>query len=156
MRPPLTSFTSRAKSDPRKLTHDHNPNPLDSKPHPDPPTLNPRSTEQPCSNRQNMSRPSDLKLMILTPPNTGTPNNTLTLQHGPPDDDPHLALPSPVHRPVLQQEPFVDVYGLWIVGAHVVNGGQAQLVLCHILKVLVETHKLLLIIELRHQNKDHG
>lgn len=50
---------------------------------------------------------------------------------------------------VLQQDAFVDVDGLLVVGAHVVDGGQAELVLCHILQLLVETHQLLLIIELK-------
>lgn len=59
---------------------------------------------------------------------------------------------SPAHTPVLQQQPLVDVDGLWVVGAHVVYGGQAQLVLRHILQVLVEAHQLFLIVELRQNN----
>lgn len=39
------------------------------------------------------------------------------------------------------------------MGAHVVDGCQAQLVLCNIFQVLVETHQLLLVIELRHNMK---
>lgn len=52
--------------------------------------------------------------------------------------------------PVLEEEALVDVYSLLVVEAHVVDGRQAKLVLSHILQVLVETHQLLLIIELRH------
>lgn len=39
------------------------------------------------------------------------------------------------------------------MGAHVVDGCQAELILCHVLQVLVETHQLLLIVELRHDIK---
>lgn len=42
--------------------------------------------------------------------------------------------------PVLQQDALVDVDGLLVVRAHVVDGGQAQLVLCHVLQLLVEHH----------------
>lgn len=50
--------------------------------------------------------------------------------------------------PVLQEYSFVDVNGLLVVWAHVVYGGQAQLVFCNVLQVLVKAHQLLLIVEL--------
>ena len=41
------------------------------------------------------------------------------------------------------------------MGAHVVDGGQAELVLRHVLQVLVEAHQLLLIVELmRNQSEE--
>lgn len=57
-------------------------------------------------------------------------------------------------RPGLQEQTFVDVYSFLIVRAHVVDGRQAQLVLCHVLQVLVETHESLVIVKLR-RNGQH-
>jgi len=57
------------------------------------------------------------------------------------------------HRPVLQEKAFVDVYSLLVVGAHVVDGRQAQLVLRHVLQILMETHQTLLIVKLKHNIK---
>jgi len=50
--------------------------------------------------------------------------------------------------PVLEQVALVDVDGLLVVVAHVVHGGERELVGQHVLQLLVQAHELVLLVEL--------
>jgi len=49
---------------------------------------------------------------------------------------------------VLEQVALVDVDRLLVVVAHVVHGGERELVGQHVLQLLVEVHELVLLVEL--------